>query len=225
MPDPALKSLTFDDVEKLEDRDGLRYELWDGQPVATTGGTPAHNLIALGLRDVIKPQLEPGCRVFVADVGLRLGESQHSNKAYPDVMVVCNPQPQTHQSNAILVAEVLSDNSVSRDRNRKFKAYAAQDSVQCYSLSEKDFGFCSRENMFHSMTCENGEPTSFSEGLYLILSQSAGEIEIYRRTNAWTEEIYRGAEATIEVPQPALRLPLREIYADVWTAVAGKPVP
>lgn len=187
MAEPVLKPLTFDDAEKLEDRDGLRYELWDGEPVAMTGGTPAHNLIALGLRDVMKPQLEPGCRVFVADVGLRLGESQHSNKAYPDVMVVCNPQPETYQSNAALVAEVLSDNSVNRDRNKKFKAYAAQASV-------------------HS---------------YLILSQSAVEIEVYRRTNAWTEEIYRGAEAVIELPQPALRLPLREIYADVWEELTG----
>ncbi|MGF1613971.1 MAG: Uma2 family endonuclease [Gammaproteobacteria bacterium] len=188
MSEPALKRLTFDDVEKLEDRDGLRYELWDGEPVAMTVGTPAHNLIALGLRDVIKPQLEPACRVFVADVGLRLGESQHSNKAYPDVMVVYNPKPETYQSNAVLVAEVLSDNSVSRDRNKKFKAYAAQGAVQTY----------------------------------LILSQSAVEIEVYRRANAWTEEIYRGAESIIELPHPALRLPLREIYAGVWEEPTGR---
>lgn len=190
MPEPALKSLTFDDIEKLEDRDGRRYELWDGEAVAMTGGTPTHNLIALGLRDVIKSQLAPGCRVFVADVGLRLVESPYSNKAYPDVMVVCDPQPQTYQSNAVLVAEVLSDNSVSRDLNKKFKAYSGQASVQSY----------------------------------LILSQSAVEIEVYRRTNAWSEEIYRGAEAVIELPQPALRLPLREIYAEVWEEVAGSPV-
>lgn len=81
MSGPALKRLTFDDLEVLEDRDGLRYELWDGIPVAMTGGTAAHNLIALGLRDVIKPQLDRICRVLVADVGLRLGASQRSNKA------------------------------------------------------------------------------------------------------------------------------------------------
>ena len=187
MSEPALQPLSFDDVDQLEYRDGLRYELWDGELVPMTGGTPAHNLIALGLRDVIKPQLKRNCRVFVADVGLRLGESQHSNKAYPDVMVVCDPQSETYQSNAILVAEVLSDNSVSRDRIKKFKAYAAQASIQSY----------------------------------LILSQSAVEIELYRRTNTWAEEIYRGAEAIIELVQPALRLPLREIYADVWEELTG----
>lgn len=96
MAEPVPQRLTIEDVELLEDRDGVRYELWDGVPVPMTGGTPAHNLMALGLRDVIKPQLPTGCRVFVADVGLRLGESQPSIKAYPDVMVVCDPQPQTY---------------------------------------------------------------------------------------------------------------------------------
>jgi len=44
MADPALKPLTFDDMEALEDRDGLRYELWRNEPVAMTGGASAHNL-------------------------------------------------------------------------------------------------------------------------------------------------------------------------------------
>lgn len=187
MAEPAPQRLTIDDVELLEDRDGVRYELWDGVPVAMTGGTPAHNLIALGLRDVIKPQLPAGCRVFVADVGLRLGESQHSNKAYPDVMVVCDPQPQTYQSKATVVAEVLSDNSVRRDRSIKFKAYTGHASAQTY----------------------------------LILSQSAIEIEVYRRVTGWAEEIYRGPDAVIELHDPALRLPLRQIYAEVWDELAG----
>lgn len=188
MSQPALKPLTFEDIEALEARDGLRYELWEGEPLAMTGGTPAHNLIALGLRDVIKPQLKPGCRVFVADVGLRLGQSTHSDKAYPDVMVVCNPLPDTYQTEPVLVAEVLSDSSVGRDRTKKFKAYAALETVQTY----------------------------------LILSQTAVEIEVYRRANAWAEELYRGGQAVIELAQPALKLALREIYADVWEQLASR---
>ena len=34
MSEPALKPLTFDDTQALEDREGIRYELWQGQPVA-----------------------------------------------------------------------------------------------------------------------------------------------------------------------------------------------
>ena len=99
MAEPALKLLTFDELEALEDRDGLRYELWGDEPVAMTGGTPAHNLIALALARTIHPQLKgTPCRVFMADVGLRLSESVRSNKAYPDVMIVCNPKPETYQT-------------------------------------------------------------------------------------------------------------------------------
>lgn len=188
MAEPALKSLTFDDVEILEDRDGLRYELWGGEAVAMTGGTPAHNLIALALARTLYPQLKgTPCRVFMADVGLRLGEFARSNKAYPDVMIVCNPKPQVYQTAPVLVAEVLSESSVGRDRNTKFKAYQALATVQTY----------------------------------LILSQTAVEIEVYRRTRGWAEEVFRGGEAVIELAEPRLRLPLRTIYEDVWDELIG----
>lgn len=187
MPELAVKPLTFDEVEVLEDRDSLRYELWDGQPVAMTGGTLTHNLIALGLRDVIKPQLKPGCHVTVADVGLRFNPSVYSNKAYPDIMVICDPELERYQTRPMLVAEVLSESSVGRDRNEKFKAYTSLDSVE----------------------------------VYLILSQTAIEVEVYRRFKGWSEELYRGGEAVIELRQLELRLPLREIYQDVWNDLTG----
>jgi Uma2 family endonuclease len=83
--------------------------------------------------------------------------------------------------------EVLSESSVSRDRNKKFKAYTALDAVQ----------------------------------VYLILSQTAIEVEVYRRASGWAEEIYRGGEAVIELAQPSLRLPLHELYQDVWDDLTG----
>lgn len=187
MSELAIKPLTFDELEALEDRDGLRYELWDGRPVAITGGTLAHNLIALGLRDVIKPQLKPGCGVTGADVGLRFDPSVYSNKAYPDVMVVCHPDPERVQTHPMLVAEVLSESSVGRDRNQKFRAYTTLHSVE----------------------------------VYLILSQTAIEVEVYRRARGWTEEVYQGGEAVIELETPEMRLPLRDIYEDVWDELTG----
>ena len=39
MPETVLKPLSFEESEALEDRDGVRYELWRGQPYAMTGGT------------------------------------------------------------------------------------------------------------------------------------------------------------------------------------------
>ncbi|MGH8584141.1 MAG: Uma2 family endonuclease [Gammaproteobacteria bacterium] len=186
MPEPSLKTLLFDDVVALEDRDGSRYELWEGQPHAMTGGTRAHNRIALGLRDIIKSQIPRACDVFVADMALRLSPEGASNRAYPDVMVTCNADPGSYQTSPILVAEVLSESSVNRDRTKKLNAYTAIESVQAY----------------------------------LILSQTAIEIEVYRRVNGWREEIYRGGDALIELVEPNIRLPLRGIYQDAWDDLA-----
>jgi len=139
MKERALKRMTLADLEALEERTGQRYELWQGQPVAMTGGTAAHNLVALGLYRAIYPQLKPHCRAFVADVKLRLAEADDSDTTYPDLMVVCNPQTGNQQTRPTLIAEVLSDSSVRRDRVDKLRVYTALDSLQAYLiLSQQD---------------------------------------------------------------------------------------
>lgn len=187
MPEMALKPLAWDELEALEDREGLRYELWDGQPMAMTGGTRTHNPIALGLRDVLKPQLPRQCDVFVADMALRSPPEAFSNQAYPEVMVACNAERGAYQAKPVLVAEVISESSVGRDQRQKFKAYTALDSVE----------------------------------VYLILSQTAIEVEVYCRSHGWKEELYRDGEAVIALSQPAVQLPLRRIYDDVWDDLVG----
>jgi Uma2 family endonuclease len=47
MKQPVRKPLSFDELEALEDATGQRHELWHGEPIAMTGGTLKHNLIAL----------------------------------------------------------------------------------------------------------------------------------------------------------------------------------
>jgi Uma2 family endonuclease len=180
MSEAALKPLSFATTEILEDRDGLRYELWNGELVAMTGGSSAHNLIALGLRDVVRSQARP-CMTYVADMALKLQPGAYSNKAYPDVMLVCEPLEGNYQTDPALLAEVLSDSSVKRDRNDKMCAYRALNSIE----------------------------------VYLIVSQTNVHIEVYRRANDWLREDYLGVEAVIELPQPQLTIPLRQVYADV----------
>ena len=186
MPETSLKRLTFDESEALEDREGMRYELWQGQPVAMTGGTSAHNQIALDLREHIKQQSDRRCLVYAADMALRLNPGSYSDKAYPDVMLVCDPLEGVYQTAPVLVAEVISESSVTRDRNDKFKAYTALESVQ----------------------------------VYLILSQTAVEVEVYRRAADWVCEVYRGNDI-VELQAFGLRLSLPEIYDSVWNRLTG----
>lgn len=180
----ALKPLSLAELDTLEAQRGQRHELWDGQPIAMTGGTRAHNLIALGLRDVLRRQLPRHCDVFVADMAVRFPSR---DQAYPDVMVVCEAQQGAYQEQPILLAEVLSDSSVARDRGPKFNAYRSLPSVE----------------------------------VYLIISQTAVEIEVYRRAENWTEELYRGSDAVVQLPKPALSIPLRDVYAPVWEEIFG----
>jgi GNAT superfamily N-acetyltransferase len=84
--------MTLAELETLENATGQRYELWHGGPIAMTGGTLTHNLIALGLYRAIYPQLKPGCRVVVADVKLHLSEAADSDAAYPDVIALLPEQ-------------------------------------------------------------------------------------------------------------------------------------
>jgi len=133
MIEPAPLSCSIADTEAMEDREQIRYELWQGQPRAMTGGTPAHNLITLALRDVLRDQVKP-CRVFTSDVAVRLGEADDADKAYPDLMVVCNPSMERVQRAPVLLAEVLSDSSVRRDRVDKMRGYTRLASCQVYLI-------------------------------------------------------------------------------------------
>ena len=181
MAHPALKPPTFDDMEALENRDGLRYELWHNVPVAMTGGTSAHNLITLALHRLLDDQLKLPCVAYAADMALKLQPDAYSDKAYPDGMVVCEPLPGKYQTDPVLLAEVLSESTVKRDRGDKWLAYTALPSLH----------------------------------VYLLISQTAAHVEVYRRATAWKWEDYVGVEAVIELPQPILTLPLAAIYAKV----------
>lgn len=77
--------------EPLQD---LRYEFINGQVVAMTGGTIAHNDIALNLNDRLRAALRPkGCRVNVADVKVQVEAT--GNYFYPDVIVSCDDRDRT----------------------------------------------------------------------------------------------------------------------------------
>lgn len=137
--DPAGKThgLSFEDWLEQENQQAFRHELIDGERWAMVGGTDLHNLIALGLRDALKSRLgHPPCRIFVSDVKLRVGEDGF----YPDVMVNCSPTDQNrlYKTEPSLLAEVLSDTSVYRDRVTKYNAYRRLPSLQAYLLLSQE---------------------------------------------------------------------------------------
>ena len=121
----------------MEQATNDRYEFIGGDLVAMGGGTDLHNLIALGLRDALKQGLsDRRCRIYVADVKLRIGEEGF----YPDVMMSCS-EPDRHRlykTEPVLVAEVLSDTSVHRDRVTKLRAYRQLESLKAYLILSQE---------------------------------------------------------------------------------------
>ncbi|MGL5033151.1 MAG: Uma2 family endonuclease, partial [Microcystaceae cyanobacterium] len=74
-----------------ESKQEIRHEYLDGEIVAMTGGTIAHNDLALNFYSLLKPHLKKqGCRVNVADV--KVQKDQESRYFYPDLLVTCDTE-------------------------------------------------------------------------------------------------------------------------------------
>ncbi|MBD2652493.1 Uma2 family endonuclease [Synechocystis sp. FACHB-383] len=125
------------DWEALQE---FRHEYLDGQILAMTGGTIAHNLIGLNLATLLKSHLRgTGCRVFMADVKVKVALA--SSFHYPDVMVSCDDREQEAVQFIqfpCFIAEVLSPSTEAYDRGEKFRRYRQLPSLMEYLLVDSN---------------------------------------------------------------------------------------
>lgn len=114
-----------------------RNEYVNGEILAMTGASAAHNLIAGSLFSALHSHLRGSpCRVYMNDMKLEIAAA-HSF-FYPDVMVSC-VEPEKLQncyfvSDAKLVIEVLSPSTDQRDREFKRITYRQLPGLQEYLL-------------------------------------------------------------------------------------------
>ncbi|MGF1516160.1 MAG: Uma2 family endonuclease [Elainellaceae cyanobacterium] len=151
---PQPQAMSVADYLAWEPQQDLRYEFVWGQVQAMTGGTIAHNLIALNLYSTIRSSVRTqGCRAFVADVKAQVNAA--GLYRYPDLMVSCDERDRG-TSSAIrfpkLIVEVLSPSTEGIDRGDKFAEYrqlatleeyvlisAEKVSVECFRRREGSF--------------------------------------------------------------------------------------
>lgn len=118
-----------------------RNDYVDGNIIPMTGGTPNHNQIALNFSGTLNFALKrQAFRVFVTDQ--RLWIPNKKIYTYPDVMVVAKPielQEGRRDTivNAVMIAEVLSNSTKSKDRDEKFAAYRTISTFQEYILIDQ----------------------------------------------------------------------------------------
>jgi Uma2 family endonuclease len=125
----------------LEEVSEVRHEFYRGEIFAKSGGIGFHNIVkqncVISLRLALRGK---GCRVYDEDV--RLAVLAGELYTYPDVMVTCHPddspdKPTMHHP--LLLIEVLSPSTESRDRVWKFNRYTRLPSLQHYLLGVSQY--------------------------------------------------------------------------------------
>jgi Uma2 family endonuclease len=179
--------LTAAEYLEAERRSPLRHELVQGEAVAMSGASLAHNRIVSNLAFAFGPALRArGCDVFSSDMRVKVPGADAY--AYPDLVVVCSePRLEDQEFDTLLnptcLVEVLSASTERYDRGYKAIAYRALPSLQ----------------------------------LLLLVSQDEARIEVQRRQpdGSWTIVDLAGLGANLELPEFELAVPLAEIYRRV----------
>jgi Uma2 family endonuclease len=126
---------------EAEEKSGTRHEYVDGVVYAMAGGSDAHNLITGAFYVALRQWLRDGpCRVFMADVKLRIRSGQGEKFYYPDVLVTCDPRDtnRLYKEFPRLVIEVLSESTERTDRFEKFLSYNQLESLEEYIHAAQD---------------------------------------------------------------------------------------
>ncbi|XWK88354.1 MAG: Uma2 family endonuclease [Phormidium sp.] len=133
---PQPKYMTPQEYLDWEEQQPIKYEYINGEVYAMTGGTLAHNSIALNLASNLKTHVRgKGCKVFMADA--KLGVSENGPFHYPDVMVTCDERDRNAKKviyHPSIIVEVLSPSTESFDRGKKFQQYRRISTLKEYVL-------------------------------------------------------------------------------------------
>ncbi len=132
------KPMSLAEFLEWESRQVLRYEFDGFQPVAMTGGTRAHADIQANLATALRNRLRgKPCKFYGSDLKI---EVDGKKIRYPDGFVTCSPgdNKSTVVQDPVVIFEVLSPSTASKDRIVKSREYQATPSVQRYVMLEQD---------------------------------------------------------------------------------------
>ena len=120
----------------LEAESHVRHEFFEGEVFAMAGGTIKHNLLIGNCYAALRTGLRgQPCRTLFENVQLEVERGRYYN--YPDLMVICAPtdlQAERAVTSPVLVIEVLSKPTETRDRSWKFNQYEELPSLKHYLL-------------------------------------------------------------------------------------------
>ena len=124
---PINITVTPEDYLAGENHTDIKHEYDNGYVVAMVGASRAHNQIALSVASAIKQHLKgTPCRAYISDMKVRIQTKSSDVFYYPDVMVSCDKQPPSeyYEDSPVLIVEVLSPSTETRDKLEKLAAYS-----------------------------------------------------------------------------------------------------
>ena len=126
----------------LPDGEIIRHEYINGELIAMSGASRAHNLITGNISGELRTLLRNSrCETYAND--MRVSTPTTTSYFYPDVVIVCE-EPRFEDDafdtllNPIILVEVLSPSTEVYDRREKFAHYRQLPSLQEYVLVAQD---------------------------------------------------------------------------------------
>ena len=185
----ARTYLTPEEYLAFERKATTKHEYLNGQIVAMSGASFAHNFLTMNTANQLYNQLIGGeCQVATSD--MRVKVTQIDSYFYPDVVVVCGESRAEDDTfdtllNPTVVVEVLSPPTETYDRGEKFEHYQ-----QIASLKE-----------------------------YVLISQDKIRVEHYhRQETGWMQTEFRGLEDVLSLLSIGCELRLQDVYRRVEVA-------
>lgn len=155
----------------------VKHEFLGGTVHAMAGATIRHNNICGNFYGHLFGKLRgKPCQPFNSDTKVRIELPNHTRFYYPDVMVVCESNPETdhYQNRPVVVIEVLSESTRRTDLGEKKDAYLAIPSLKVLLLVESD----SASVIAYRRTPDGGFSSELYQGLDAVVPLSEIEVEL-----------------------------------------------
>lgn len=133
--------MTFEEYLEFEEQSRIRHEYIAGEIFAMTGVTKRHNRIAGNFYHAFAMHLKGGpCDAYMSDVKVKLQVNRDTHVYYPDVMVVCDrdPNEDRYVADPKLIVEVLSTSTAGVDRHEKRIAYREIAALEEYVIAAQE---------------------------------------------------------------------------------------
>src|SRR5262245_54925992 len=173
----------------------IKHEYLGGVVYAMAGARNAHNLIAANTLGAVGMRLRGRhCWAFTSDTKIRVRLPTHVRFYYPDVPVICRPNPQSDsfQDEPTVLFEVLSRRTRRIDEGEKKDAYLTIASLGAYVLIEQE-----QPAVVVFRRTEHGFVREVYEGLAAVVPLPDIETELP------LAKIYDGVEFTPEPDEDA----------------------